>query len=75
MTAFKAGDLVRLKSDGPVMTVKAVPSDDDKALAELAGKSPHQVLCSWFSGTKAQTEWFAVEQLEAVDPESIKKAK
>ena len=52
MTALKPGDLVVLKSGGPVMTVDAVNTDvfdDDK----ITG-----VLCAWFVGNKLERARF-----------------
>ena len=48
MTALKPGDLVVLKSGGPVMTVDAVNTDifDDN---KVTG-----VLCAWFVGNKLE---------------------
>ena len=52
MTALKPGDLVVLKSGGPLMTVDTVNSDvfdDDKVTG---------VLCAWFVGTKLERARF-----------------
>lgn len=52
MTAFKPGDLVVLKSGGPVMTVDTVNTDifdDDK----ITG-----ILCAWFVGNKLERARF-----------------
>jgi uncharacterized protein YodC (DUF2158 family) len=52
MTVLKPGDLVVLKSGGPVMTVDTVNSDvfdDDKVTG---------VLCAWFVGTKLERARF-----------------
>jgi uncharacterized protein YodC (DUF2158 family) len=52
MTALKPGDLVVLKSGGPVMTVDSVNTDvfdDDK----ITG-----VLCAWFVGNKLERARF-----------------
>ncbi len=52
MTALKPGDLVVLKSGGPVMTVDTVNTDvfdDDKVTG---------VLCAWFVGTKLERARF-----------------
>src|ERR1700743_2909296 len=57
MTALKPGDLVVLKSGGPVMTVDTVNTDvfdDDK----ITG-----VLCAWFVGNKLERARFDPEAL------------
>ena len=68
MAAFKSGDLVVLKSGGPIMTVDTVNTDifdDDK----LTG-----VLCVWFVGQKLERVRFdhrAIEpaNLQVTSPE------
>ncbi len=60
MAVFKPGDLVILKSGGPVMTVDTVNTDifdDDK----ITG-----ILCAWFVATKLERARF--------DPEAIVQA-
>jgi uncharacterized protein YodC (DUF2158 family) len=57
MTVLKPGDLVILKSGGPVMTVDTVNTDifdDDKVTG---------ILCAWFVGNKLERARF--------DPEAI----
>ena len=52
MTIFRPGDLVVLKSGGPIMTVDAVNTDifdDDKVTG---------VLCAWFVGNKLERARF-----------------
>lgn len=52
MTALKPGDLVVLKSGGPVMTVDTVNTDifdDDKVMG---------LLCAWFVGNKLERARF-----------------
>jgi uncharacterized protein YodC (DUF2158 family) len=59
MTVLKPGDLVVLKSGGPVMTVDTVNTDifdDDK----ITG-----VLCAWFVGTKLERARFDRDALIA----------
>jgi uncharacterized protein YodC (DUF2158 family) len=60
-STFKIGDLVQLKSGGPVMTVEKVFSEGG-------------VRCTWFSGAKHNTNVFDVETLVAA-PSPSKAAK
>jgi uncharacterized protein YodC (DUF2158 family) len=58
MTVFKPGNLVVLKSGGPVMTVDAVNTDifdDDKVTG---------IVCVWFLGEKLQRVRFAQDAIE-----------
>jgi uncharacterized protein YodC (DUF2158 family) len=59
MPAFKSGDLVILKSGGPIMTIDTVNTDifDDN---KITG-----VLCFWFVGTKLERARF---DHAAIDP-------
>ncbi|HEY6350346.1 MAG TPA: DUF2158 domain-containing protein [Candidatus Angelobacter sp.] len=52
MTQWKVGDIVKLKSGGPAMTV-----------SELADS---QVWCMWFEGTEQKQAIFPVDALESV---------
>ena len=59
-THFKKGDIVRLKSGGPRMTVKYT----DTSLGEL--------LCQWFASSKLHVGYFdpaTVEPAERVEEE------
>jgi uncharacterized protein YodC (DUF2158 family) len=60
MTVFKSGDLVVLKSGGPVMTVDTVNTDifDDNKITGL--------LCVWFDGTKLERVRFDHGAIELV---------
>ncbi len=53
MTPFKIGDIVALKSGGPLMTVSAP--------ATASGP----ILCSWFSGQVLMSSLFTAETLIA----------
>jgi uncharacterized protein YodC (DUF2158 family) len=57
---FKPGDLVQIKSGGPVMTVKWVSSD---------GKT---VNCQWFSGSKLNEGGFSIDSLVVGQKETKK---
>ena len=60
MTVFKSGDLVVLKSGGPVMTIDTVNTDifDDSKITGL--------LCVWFDGTKLERVRFDHNAIEPV---------
>lgn len=60
-TKYKVGDIVRLRSGGPEMTVQAIP--DDREFRD-------QYLCQWFAGKKLENGNFKEESLEPVKPES-----
>ena len=53
-TAFKAGDVVRLKSGGPKMTVSSV--------SDYYGEL--MVYCDWFDAQKRSTDKFSPLALE-----------
>ena len=54
---IKAGDTVRLKSGGPLMTVAWVKESTAS--------------CDWFDGSKAVTQSFQITSLELDDGDSI----
>ena len=56
MEQFKPGDVVRLKSGGPNMTVTQV--------GERAMTQEPEVWCVWFVGTKKFEDTFSPEALE-----------
>jgi uncharacterized protein YodC (DUF2158 family) len=53
---FKVGDVVRLKSGGPDMTVFKL-------------NATNTVECMWFLNSKPESYWFITETLEAVKRE------
>jgi uncharacterized protein YodC (DUF2158 family) len=64
MAAFKSGDLVVLKSGGPIMTVDTVNTDifdDDKVTG---------VLCVWFFGEKFERVRFDHRAIEPAYPQA-----
>jgi uncharacterized protein YodC (DUF2158 family) len=63
MAEFKPGDLVVLKSGGPVMTVDSVD--------HLAGGSG--IKCVWFAGAKRETAYFRAESIEPAPPKAAPK--
>ena len=54
--SFTVGDIVKLKSGGPEMTVRAVPTEYAK----------HYV-CQWIAGKKLEQGNFPGNSLESVD--------
>ena len=57
MNAFKVGDVVQLKSGGPLMTIAEVRGDE-------------QCRCSWFLNGKRFQEMFNKDELEKVENET-----
>jgi uncharacterized protein YodC (DUF2158 family) len=55
---FVVGDVVRLKSGGPLMTVGGFAKDDDGNLVDV----------TWFSGDIVKDSSFPPEALVKVDP-------
>ena len=51
---FKVGDVVRLKSGGPAMTVQSV-------------KAEGRLFCQWFVEGEPHSEYFHADSLERVD--------
>ena len=58
-TELKPGDIVRLKSGGPAMTVTAI--------GEHAGET--KALCEWFDGMKHHQDHFILAALEPSGPD------
>lgn len=74
MARFKLGDVVRLKSGSPAMTVVLVCSEDSEAIAEQIGYEAYQQKFGksaayygthWFVGTRKEEGAFPEEALEA----------
>ena len=59
--SIKPGDVVKLASGGPVMTVQWAGAPTSRLVPTPAGW-----LCMWFDGTTAKSETFAAEGLELV---------
>ena len=59
---FKAGDIVRLKSGGPPMTVLSVET-------KLTGAI--EVTCQYFFGSMIETKTFRPVVLKAAEPASL----
>ena len=60
---FKHGDLVKLKSGGPAMTVDWTPSDPDSI-----GRPHGDYRCIWFKGATKESGRFDEHLLEAYQP-------
>ena len=69
MTVLKPGDLVVLKSGGPVMTVDTINTDifDD---SKVTG-----VLCAWFVGTKLERARFDHNAIVRAPPQEASSEK
>ena len=65
MATYKTGDLVKLRSSGPVMTIKT--TDLVAAMSPL-GMEP-MYWCQWFVGKKLNQGQFAEDSLERADEE------
>jgi uncharacterized protein YodC (DUF2158 family) len=52
MGEFQVGDIVRLKSGGPLMTIEAIQDDEDNA-----------ILCVWFCENEKKADSFIPETL------------
>ncbi|EPL9570914.1 YodC family protein [Providencia rettgeri] len=54
---FKSGDIVRLKSGGPNMTIKV--------FSQTQGNS---YICQWFAGKKLEQGFFKADSIELASP-------
>jgi uncharacterized protein YodC (DUF2158 family) len=63
---FKVGDVVRLKSGGPNMTVTSC--------GDHWSTGPNGVFCTWFAGTKQESGVFKMEVLALVPPDREEEA-
>lgn len=59
---FKPGDLVQLKSGGPVITVKIV---------HATGMDDEECSCEWFSGSDVKQWTFRSTELKSVASPSV----
>lgn len=68
---FSIGDIVRLKSGGPQMTVTDIATEQDPFdHFTLGRKDPRDTYCDWFVGQKHQTARFISTALELVSEAS-----
>lgn len=54
---FKSGDIVKLKSGSPEMTVKS-----------FSVSQGNSYICQWFAGKKLEQGFFKADSLESVTP-------
>lgn len=62
VTNYKVGDIVRLKSGGPEMTVQ-------EAINNMNGQETGKYWCQWFAGKKLERGNFPGESIEHVSKE------
>lgn len=67
---FAIGEIVKLRSGGPRMTVEEVFPPDAGDI--LDGKHSHSYRCQWFAGSKLQDGVFTEEGLELCSDEATK---
>jgi uncharacterized protein YodC (DUF2158 family) len=67
---FATGEIVKLRSGGPRMTVKDVFAPDVDDI--LRRKSSYEYRCQWFAGSKLQDGIFSEESLELCSDEAGK---
>jgi len=71
---LKKGDVVRLKSGGPKMTVQRVVGDKDSPGAAMLdqaakvqkGAKEGDPMCQWFDDNKVLSETFAAEMVNLI---------
>lgn len=57
---LKVGDIVKLKSGGPDMTIQKVLDEDYDDSEGLR--------CQWFAGKKLENGWFPISSVEPIEP-------
>ena len=65
MAEFKKGDLVRIKSGGPTMTIADVRTPN----TSFGDDGSQRYTCEWFAGAKIQESVFDEAVLEPADNE------
>lgn len=66
MAKYKAGDVVKLKSGGPNMTVHGYS-------AVISNHESKNVMCKWFAGAKSESCTFHEDMLIPVEGDKDKK--
>lgn len=72
MSTFNTGDLVKLKSGGPVMTVQRIIGKEedvsfqriDDYIRMIKGFHQGDVICQWFEGNELKFAAFPVASIE-----------
>ena len=64
---FNQGDIVKLKSGGPDMTVKSVEKSSSEFTIDAPREFNGYYNCQWFAGKKLETGRFPEESLESVN--------
>lgn len=59
---FKVGEKAKLKSGGPIMTIK-----ENKETYFTTKEFRGEVVCTWFDGSKLEAKLFNQELLDKVD--------
>ena len=62
--SFKVGDVVKLKSGGPEMTVSEPGRRVMARGVQVEGREPVKVFCKWFEKGEPRTAFFSQEELE-----------
>jgi uncharacterized protein YodC (DUF2158 family) len=70
--AFNNGDVVQLKSGGPLMTVQRIIGDDTSnfmlktadEFIKTQGFKNGDVICQWFNGNKLESGTFKADSLD-----------
>jgi uncharacterized protein YodC (DUF2158 family) len=67
---YTKGDLVQLKSGGPVMTVFSTPETamEEEIVPGIPFPHRHEYTCHWFAGKKLESGSFDFEELKPADP-------
>lgn len=66
MSKYKSGDVVKLKSGGPNMTVQSYMVTTSSSVSKT-------VQCKWFAGAKSETSNFHEDMLLPVEDDKDKK--